>query len=91
MVQKRISLPEELDRKIRKRVELLQESEERVIQELIEEGLKSTTQDRFGVLDRIRAKNKDRDPEEVEKHVTAVVETVRQELYDEEQAAQGRR
>ena len=40
MVQKQISLPEELDRKIQQRVRLLQESEERVSGELIEQGLK---------------------------------------------------
>ncbi|MCA1837700.1 MAG: hypothetical protein LC674_02710 [Actinobacteria bacterium] len=86
MIQKHISLPEELDQKIRERVKRLQASEERVIRELIEEGLKSSTrEDRFSVLDRIRARNKDLDPETVEHDVTAVVEAVRQELYDKEQ------
>jgi hypothetical protein len=92
MIQKQISLPEELDQKIREQVKRLKASEERVIQELIEEGLKSSTRDRFSVLDSIRAKNPDLDPERVEQDVTAVVEAVRQELYDKEQeATQSRR
>jgi aryl carrier-like protein len=41
MIQKHISLPEELDQKIQQRAKLIQESEERVIQELIEQGLKT--------------------------------------------------
>jgi hypothetical protein len=82
MIQKQTSLPEELDQKIRERVKRLKASEERVIQELIEDGLKSATRDRFNVLDSTRAKNKDLDPETVERDVTAVVEAVRQELYD---------
>jgi hypothetical protein len=44
MIQKHISLPEDLDRKIQQRARLLQESEERVIRELIEEGLKKSKQ-----------------------------------------------
>ena len=40
MIQKQISLPEELDQKIQQRVKRLQASEERVIQELIEQGLR---------------------------------------------------
>ena len=91
MIQKQISLPEELDQQIRERVKRLQKSEDRVIRELIEEGLKSSTrEDRFSVLDRIRAKNPDLDPAEVEQDVSAVVEAVRQELYDKEQTRQGR-
>ena len=42
MIQKYISLPEELDQKIQERAKLLQESEERVIKELIEQGLKTS-------------------------------------------------
>ena len=57
MIQKQISLPKELDQKIRERVKHLKASEDRVIQELIEEGLKSSTRDRFSVLDSMRAKN----------------------------------
>ena len=92
MIQKQISLPEELDQKIQERAKRLQESEERVIRELIEEGLKSSTtqEDRFSVLDSIRAKNTDVDPDEVLRDVTQAVEAVRQELYDKEQADQGR-
>jgi predicted DNA-binding protein len=41
MIQKHISLPEELDQKIQQRAKLLKESEERVIRELIEQGLKT--------------------------------------------------
>jgi hypothetical protein len=41
MIQKHISLPEELDQQIQQRAKLLRESEERVIQELIEQGLKT--------------------------------------------------
>jgi len=42
MIQKHISLPEDLDQKIQQRAKLLKESEERVIRELIEQGLKTT-------------------------------------------------
>ena len=91
MIHKQISLPEELDQKIRERVKRLRASEERVIRELLEEGLKSSTRDRFSVLDSIRAKNKDLDPQTVEHDVSAVVEAVRQELYDKEQISQSRR
>ena len=91
-MQKHISLPEELDQKIQERVERLKASEDRVIRDLIAEGLKSVTrEDRFSVLDRIRAKNLDLDPQTVEQDVSAVVEAVRQELYDKEQANQSRR
>jgi hypothetical protein len=41
MIQKHISLPEDLDQKIQQRAKLLQESEERVIRELIEQGLQT--------------------------------------------------
>jgi hypothetical protein len=42
VIQEQVSLPEDLDQKIRERAKLLQESEERVIRELIEQGLKTT-------------------------------------------------
>ena len=42
MIQKHISLPEELDQKIQQRAKRLQESEDRVIRELIEQGLKTS-------------------------------------------------
>ena len=42
MIQKHISLPEELDQQIRERVKRLKTSEERVIRELIEQGLKTS-------------------------------------------------
>ena len=41
MIQKHISLPEELDQKIQERAKLLQASEERVIRELLEQGLQT--------------------------------------------------
>ena len=44
MIQRQISLPEELDQKIRERVKRLQQPEEQVITELIQEGLNSTKQ-----------------------------------------------
>ena len=44
MIQKHISLPEELDQKIRERAKLLQESEEQVITTLLEEGLEKPKQ-----------------------------------------------
>ena len=42
MIQKQISLPEELDQKIQERVKLLKASEEQVIAQLIETGLGAT-------------------------------------------------
>jgi hypothetical protein len=42
MIQRHISLPEDLDQKIQQRAKLLKESEERVIRELIEQGLKTS-------------------------------------------------
>ncbi|MGH2531413.1 MAG: hypothetical protein ACRDJW_03805 [Thermomicrobiales bacterium] len=39
----------------------------------------------WSVIDRIRERNKDKDPDEVLADVTAVVEEVRQELYEREQ------
>ena len=44
MIQKQISLPEELDRKIQKRAKHLKLPEERVITALLEEGLKKPKQ-----------------------------------------------
>ena len=41
MIQKHISLPEELEQQIQERAKLLQAPEERVIKELIEQGLKT--------------------------------------------------
>jgi predicted DNA-binding protein len=41
MIQKHISLPEELDQQIQERAKLLQASEDRVIKELIEQGLQA--------------------------------------------------
>ena len=92
MIQKQISLPEDLDQQIQERAKRLHASEERVIQQLIEEGLKSATTraDRFSVLDSIRTKNTDVDPDEVLRDVTQAVEAVRQELYDKAKADQGR-
>ena len=44
MIQKQISLPEELDRRIQQRAKRLQAPEERVIRELTEQGLKTSKQ-----------------------------------------------
>jgi hypothetical protein len=44
MIQKHISLPEELDQKIREQVKRLNQPEEQVITQLIEEGLKTPKQ-----------------------------------------------
>jgi prevent-host-death family protein len=39
----------------------------------------------WAVIDEIRTRNKDKDPDEVYKEVTKIVEEVRQEMYDREQ------
>ena len=44
MIQKQISLPEDLDQKIRQRAKHLQQAEEQVITTLLEEGLKNPKQ-----------------------------------------------
>ena len=44
MIQKHISLPEDLDQKIRERVKRLKASEEQVITTLLKEGLKKPKQ-----------------------------------------------
>ena len=44
MIQKHISLPQDLDQKIRERVKRLNQPEEQVITQLIEEGLKTPQQ-----------------------------------------------
>jgi predicted DNA-binding protein len=44
MIQKHISLPEELDQRIRERVKRLSQPEEQVITQLIEEGLNTQKQ-----------------------------------------------
>ena len=41
MIHKHISLPEELEQQIQQRVKLVKQPEEQVIQELIEQGLKT--------------------------------------------------
>lgn len=43
----------------------------------------------FAVLDEIRASNADKDPDEEFEYITTVVEAVRQERYDREQATHG--
>jgi len=47
MIQKRISLPEELDQKIRERVKRLNQPEEQVITQLIVEGLNKKPQQQW--------------------------------------------
>ena len=39
----------------------------------------------WAVIDELRARNKDKDPDEVYREVTKIVEEVRQEMYDKEQ------
>lgn len=39
----------------------------------------------WAVIDELRARNADKDPDEVYKEVTKIVEEVRQEVYDKEQ------
>lgn len=39
----------------------------------------------WAVIDELRVRNTDKDPDEVYKEVTKVVEEVRQEMYDKEQ------
>lgn len=53
--------------------------------------LEAEREARFAVLDRIRARNADQDPDEVLRDVTAVVEDVRQEADARARAAEGRR
>ena len=47
------------------------------------EALTKEREQGFSAIDRIRARNSDKEPAEVEKDVTEVVETVRQEMCDE--------
>ena len=46
------------------------------------ESLWKEREQAFAVVDSIRERNSDQDPEEVEKDVTAVVEAVREEMYE---------
>lgn len=41
--------------------------------------------DGWAVVDKLRERNADKDPDEVYREVTAVVEQVRQEMYEKEQ------
>lgn len=45
----------------------------------------------WATVDRVRERNADKDPEEVLRDVTAEVEAVRREIYDEERRAGKRR
>lgn len=47
---------------------------------------KLAREDFFKIVDEIHSRNEDKDPEEVYRDVTAVVEEVRQELYERERA-----
>lgn len=40
-------------------------------------------------IDEVRALNRDKSPEEIEREVTRIVEEVRQEMYDEQRAGSG--
>ncbi len=48
-------------------------------------------EERFKVLDRVRAKNADKDPQEEERFITGVVAEVRQERYDGKTVPEGGR
>src|ERR1035437_2734219 len=49
------------------------------------EQLNQAREEFFAVIDRIQARNEDKDPDEVMRDVTAEVEAVRQEVYGERQ------
>ncbi len=44
----------------------------------------------WAVVDRVRERNADKDPDEGLRYITEVVEEVRQEMYEEEQRSKGR-
>lgn len=56
------------------------------------ERIRREEEEDWALIDRMAERNKDKDPEQVLRDVTAVVEAVRQERYEKEkQAAQRRR
>jgi prevent-host-death family protein len=52
---------------------------------------KEEREDLWAVVDRIRERNADKDPDEVYQDITALVEEVHQELYEKEQAKKSSR
>lgn len=53
-------------------------------------SLRAERERAWQTVDRVRERNAAADPDEVLRHVTAVVEEVRQELYEEAQQARSR-
>jgi prevent-host-death family protein len=53
--------------------------------------LEKQSEKAWATVDRIRERNADKDPDEVLRDVTAEVEAVRQEMYEQEQRAGKRR
>jgi hypothetical protein len=59
------------------------------VQELTEQEREEIERRFWEAVERIRARNADRDPDEIYREVTEVVEEVRQERYEREKRAQG--
>jgi hypothetical protein len=57
--------------------------------ELTEEQRNETKRRFWEAVERIRARNADRDPDEIYREVTEIVEEVRQERYERARRAQG--
>lgn len=55
------------------------------------ESIKKEQERAWATVDRVRQRNADKDPDEVLKDVTAEVESVRQEMYEEEKKSSKRR
>ena len=55
------------------------------------ESLEKEQERAWTVVDRVRERNADKEPDEVVREVTAEVETVRQEMYEEEKRTGKRR
>ena len=53
------------------------------------ESLRTGLERAWSTVDKVRERNADKDPDEVLKDVTTVVEEVRQEMYDTEKRAKG--
>jgi predicted DNA-binding protein len=81
MIQKYISLPEELDQQIQERAKFLQASEERVIRELIEQGLKTTKPMSLGEVLRQLANLGIKGPSDLSQNIDKY-------LYEEENAGE---
>ncbi|MDO8691737.1 MAG: type II toxin-antitoxin system Phd/YefM family antitoxin [Dehalococcoidia bacterium] len=55
------------------------------------EAIRKERERAWAIVDKVGERNADKDPDEVLQDVTAVVEAVRQEAYDEERRARKRR